>query len=115
MLYQKHMTHHMVPGLPLDWMADVRHAFLIRDPRDVILSYMQRRPDMTTDDIGFVRQTELFDHVCAITGETPPVIDARDVLVDPRDTRNTLGFLLETVWETRHRTVRPNSFGIARM
>lgn len=38
-----------------------------------------------------------------------------DGMVDPRDTRNTLGFLLETVWETRHRTVRPNSFGIARM
>jgi geranyl-CoA carboxylase beta subunit len=38
-----------------------------------------------------------------------------DGMVDPRDTRNTLGFLMETVRETRHRTVRPNSFGIARM
>lgn len=38
-----------------------------------------------------------------------------DGMIDPRQTRNTLGFLLETVWETRHRTVRPNSFGIARM
>jgi geranyl-CoA carboxylase beta subunit len=38
-----------------------------------------------------------------------------DGMIDPRDTRRTLGFLLETCWETRHRTVRPNSFGIARM
>tara|TARA_R110002110_G_scaffold303525_1_gene517627 strand:+ start:49467 stop:51089 length:1623 start_codon:yes stop_codon:yes gene_type:complete len=38
-----------------------------------------------------------------------------DGMIDPRDTRKTLGFLLETVWETRHRAVRPNSFGIARM
>ena len=38
-----------------------------------------------------------------------------DGMIDPRDTRQTLGFLLETVWETRHRTVRPNSFGVARM
>ena len=38
-----------------------------------------------------------------------------DGMIDPRDTRKTLGFLLETVWETRHRIVRPNSFGIARM
>ena len=82
--YQKHMTHHMVEGMPLDWMKDVRHAFLIRDPRDVILSYIVRRADMTADDIGFVRQTEIFDHVCELTGETPPVIDARDVLLDPR-------------------------------
>ncbi len=38
-----------------------------------------------------------------------------DGMIDPRDTRKTLGFLLETVWEKRHRVVRPNSFGIARM
>lgn len=38
-----------------------------------------------------------------------------DGMIDPRDARNTLGFLLETVWEKRHRTVRENSFGIARM
>ena len=38
-----------------------------------------------------------------------------DGMIDPRDTRTTLGFLLETVWETRHRKVRENSFGIARM
>ena len=38
-----------------------------------------------------------------------------DGMIDPRDTRKTLGFLLETVWETRHRSVRENSFGIARM
>ena len=38
-----------------------------------------------------------------------------DGMIDPRDARKTLGFVLETVWETRHRIVRPNSFGIARM
>ena len=38
-----------------------------------------------------------------------------DGMIDPRDTRNTLGFLMETVWESRHRIPRPNSFGIARM
>ena len=38
-----------------------------------------------------------------------------DGMIDPRDARRTLGFLLETVWETRHRQVRENSFGIARM
>ncbi|MFT5483733.1 MAG: geranyl-CoA carboxylase beta subunit [Halieaceae bacterium] len=37
-----------------------------------------------------------------------------DGMIDPRQTRNLLGFLLQTVWETRHRIVRPNSFGIAR-
>ena len=31
------------------------------------------------------------------------------------NTRKALGFLLATVWEARHREVRTNSFGIARM
>jgi geranyl-CoA carboxylase beta subunit len=38
-----------------------------------------------------------------------------DGMIDPRDTRKTLGFLLDTVWESRNRTVTPNNFGIARM
>lgn len=41
--------------------------------------------------------------------------DMDDGMIDPRDTRKTLGFLLATVWEARHRSVRENSFGIARM
>ncbi|NNE41500.1 MAG: acyl-CoA carboxylase subunit beta [Marinicaulis sp.] len=38
-----------------------------------------------------------------------------DGMIDPRDTRKTLGFLLATTWEARNRTVKPNSFGVARM
>ncbi len=36
-------------------------------------------------------------------------------VIDPRDTRKVLGFALETVLEARNRTVKPNSFGVARM
>ena len=38
-----------------------------------------------------------------------------DGMIDPRNMRKTLGLLLETVREARYRTVRPNSFGIARL
>jgi len=38
-----------------------------------------------------------------------------DGMIDPRQSRQTLGFLLACVWEGRNRMVRPNSFGIARM
>ncbi|MEL6372154.1 MAG: carboxyl transferase domain-containing protein [Pseudomonadota bacterium] len=38
-----------------------------------------------------------------------------DGMIDPRDTRRTLAFLLATVAEARRRDVRQNSFGIARM
>jgi hypothetical protein len=99
--FQKHMTHHMVDGVPLDWVADVRNAFLIRDPADVILSYLRRRPEMTADDIGFERQTEIFDHVVALTGRVPPVVDAADVLRDPRGTLSALCDALDVPFDER--------------
>ncbi len=36
-------------------------------------------------------------------------------VIDPRDSRKVLGFALETCWEARRRTTRPNAFGVARM
>ena len=38
-----------------------------------------------------------------------------DGLIDPRHTRQAIGFLLDTCREARDRSVRPNNFGIARM
>lgn len=38
-----------------------------------------------------------------------------DGMIDPRDTRKLLGFLLDTIWEGKHRTVQPNAFGVGRM
>jgi len=35
-------------------------------------------------------------------------------MIDPRDTRKVIGFCLETCDEARRRTLRPNSFGVAR-
>ncbi len=36
-------------------------------------------------------------------------------MIDPRDTRKVLAFALETCREARHRTLYPNSYGVARM
>ena len=36
-------------------------------------------------------------------------------IIDPRDTRKILGFILETCWEKSHRKLASNTFGIARM
>jgi hypothetical protein len=82
--YQKHMTHHMVGGIDLAWMGRCRNAFLIRSPRRVLASYAARRSEVTLEDIGFVRQAELFDREANRLGAAPPVIDADDVLADPR-------------------------------
>ena len=81
--YQKHMTHHMLPGMDEDWLAGAASVFLIRDPRAVIASYARKRGTATADDIGIARQQELFEALRRRTGATPPVIDAARVLADP--------------------------------
>lgn len=83
-VYQKHMSQHMIEAAPLGWMRSVRHAFLIRPPAEVAASFKARWDGMGADDIGFRRQAELYDHVCQITGAAPPVIEARDVLENPK-------------------------------
>ena len=37
--YQKHMAQHNLPGADLEWAEKVFNCFLIRDPKEVILSY----------------------------------------------------------------------------
>jgi hypothetical protein len=88
--YQKHMTHHMLPGFGLEWTDACANAFLIRPPEQVLASYTQKRAQVTLDDIGTVRQAELFDHVAAGLGRAPPVIEGSSVLVDPRGTLTRL-------------------------
>ncbi|MGH8214105.1 MAG: hypothetical protein ACREPZ_00165 [Rhodanobacteraceae bacterium] len=88
--YQKHMTQHMLPGTPLDWLDQVANCFLIREPEAVVASFTIQRPDAAAWELGFAQQAQLFDHVCERLGHAPPVIDAADVLKDPRRTLGTL-------------------------
>jgi len=81
--YQKHMIHHLLPGMGRDWMAGLRHAFLIRSPREVIASYVRTRPDATPEDFGFPQQEALFRHVTEDLGQPAVVVDAADLLADP--------------------------------
>jgi hypothetical protein len=92
--YQKQMTHHLLPEVDREWLAGVTNCFLIRDPREVIVSYIKKQEDPTLEDLGFVQQEEIFDWVRARTGTAAPVVDARDVLENPQ---RTLGLLCEAV------------------
>ena len=38
-----------------------------------------------------------------------------DGIIDPRDTRDVLAFVLRTIDEADRRTLRPNTFGVARL
>jgi hypothetical protein len=76
--YQKHMAHHLLPQLPRDWIGSLTNLLLVRDPAEVVASYMRSRADIAAEDIGLEQQSELYDQLGA-----PPVIDAADFLRDP--------------------------------
>ena len=81
--YQKHMTHHMLPGCDLEWTKNMQHCFLIRDPAYVVNSYTNSRGECSVEDIGIKRQYELFVEIGKITGQQMPVVDSPSVLKDP--------------------------------
>jgi hypothetical protein len=76
--YQKHMTHHLLPEIDRTALAGLSHAFLIRDPRQLLASYARVRSQPVLADLGLAQQAEIFR---AFGG---PVIDSADILRDPR-------------------------------
>jgi hypothetical protein len=78
--YQKHMTHHLIPELPREWIGQLRNVLLIRDPAEVVASYIRARANVVAEDIGLVQQAELYDQL----GGDVPVIDSADFLQNPQ-------------------------------
>jgi hypothetical protein len=81
--FQKHMTHHLLPEIGREWIVHLTNCFLIRDPREVILSYVKKNPDPGLEDVGFIQQFEIFQFVRERTASVPPLVDARDLLENP--------------------------------
>ncbi len=82
--YQKHMTHHLLPAMPREPLGALTHAFLVRDPERVLTSYAKVREEPTLADLGLPQQVEVFERWGG------PVVDAADVLADPRATLTAL-------------------------
>lgn len=81
--YQKHMTHHLLPEIDRGWLDRVTNAFLIREPHEVVTSFVKIAGTPRLEDTGFPEQLEIFNWVRTRIGRVPPVVDARDVLEDP--------------------------------
>ncbi|GAB5380059.1 MAG: branched chain amino acid aminotransferase [Aliiglaciecola sp.] len=97
--YQKHMTHHMLDNVDLRWTEGLKHCFLIRDPHQVVNSYFNSRGVCTAEDIGIIRQAELFQDISAITGQNIPVVDSNAVLNDPHKIISALCDALEVSFD----------------
>ena len=65
--YQKQMSHHLLPDIGREWLSRVTNAFLIRDPRAMLVSLSEKLEEFTLADTGLAQQVEIFDHVLATT------------------------------------------------
>jgi hypothetical protein len=81
--FQKQMAHHLLPEVDRKWLGAVTNCFLIRDPREVIASYIKKRKEPALPDLGFIQQAEIFDFVRIRTSSIPPIVDAKNVLENP--------------------------------
>jgi hypothetical protein len=92
--YQKHMTHHLLPNIDRGWLDSVTNAFLIREPREVVTSFIKIAGDPKLEETGLPQQLEIFNWVRERSGRVPPVVDSRDVLENPK---RLLGLLCDAL------------------
>jgi hypothetical protein len=97
--YQKHMWHHMAGPIGYDDFDGFTHAFLIREPERMIASYLRKRESAAFEGFGLDRQAEFFDREADRLGHAPPVVDANDVLADPKGVLSALCATLGIQWD----------------
>ncbi|NCF52934.1 sulfotransferase family protein [Gammaproteobacteria bacterium] len=81
-LFIKQMTHHLVE-IDERFTEQTENVFLIRDPEQMLPSLTIQVPHATLADTGFKMQWELYQQLES-AGQSPSVIDARELLLDPR-------------------------------
>ena len=80
--YAKHMAHHLDLDLDAAWTDGFCNVLLIRDPAEVVASYVRSREACEPEDIGLLQQRWLLDRWDALAYDVP-VMDSADFLRDP--------------------------------
>ena len=108
--YAKHMSHHVSRDMDLSWTLRFRNVLLIRDPVEVVASYVRARETCEPDDIGLPQQgwlLELWDE----KGIDVPILDASDFLRAPEAHLRRLCDWLDIPFTDRMLSWRPGPRG----
>lgn len=93
-VYQKHMCHHILDTIPMEWASDCAHVFLIRHPARVLASYAAKHEEVSLDDIGVEQQIDLYQALGGI------VIDSADIRDNPEGMLRALCTALDLDFRT---------------
>ena len=77
----KQMTHHLV-SLDENFLSKMKNILFIRDPKQIISSYAQVRPDVNMQDIGIAKQWELYNQLTENNLHCV-VLDSNEILKSP--------------------------------
>ncbi len=106
-LFFKQMAHHLVE-LDRSFLKRCRNVVLTRDPLDMLPSLVNQIAEPTLRDTGYAMQTELVDQLRAI-GQAPLVLDAMEVLLDPRGMLALLCARLDLAFDERMLAWQPGA------
>lgn len=95
--FQKQMAMHALPEFGKDWLKSLNNFFLIRDPKEIILSLQKihgNKKQITMEDIGYESLFYLFKDIEYLTKDKPLVVDSSDLVQNPKI---TLKFLCDEI------------------
>ncbi|MDJ0800139.1 MAG: hypothetical protein QNJ51_25590 [Calothrix sp. MO_167.B12] len=110
-IFLKDMAYHSYEYLmnDEDFLHNLIHTFIIRDPAKSIPSYYFRDPNIIEDEIGYEQQYHLFRKITELFGQIPVLIDADDLQKHPTAilryycNRLNIKFIPEALqWEESH-------------
>ena len=99
--YQKHMVQHILPNFEKKWILKCLNCFLIREPKEVISSFLKKWPDADFEDFGFLDQINLFHYIKNESGMPPVVIDAANLRDSPETYLPRLCSKLNISWDPK--------------
>ena len=80
--YQKHMAHHLIDLNNIEWITNFENCILIRHPKDVINSYVNKNTLHHIDELGYPQQYKIMKYLDSI-GKKFVVIDSNILLNNP--------------------------------
>lgn len=92
-VFFKQMTHHLVQ-LNENFLNDVLNVIFIRDPKQIISSYAEVRPNVNMQDIGIKKQWKLFN-ILISKKSFVVVLDSNEILKSPEKVLTELCELLK--------------------
>lgn len=96
-LFMKNMAHHLI-DVDRGFLSATCSVFLVRDPREMLPSLIHQIPEPTLRDAAYNTQFDLFDELKAL-GQNPPILDARELLLDPKGVLTELCRRIEIPFE----------------